>query len=245
MQSGNCTFKVVIPARYESSRFPGKPLVKIAGKSMIERTWEQCLKVVSKEDILIATDDERIMDHCNRIGAIAVLTPEDCLTGTDRVASLLDRLDEDYLVNVQGDEPIMNPDDLQLLIEETKTGKYEVLNGYTPILDEELYRSRSVPKVLFDEEGFLLYMTRAAAPASKNGSFKKAWRQVCIYSFSREALKKFRCEDRKTKLESIEDVEILRFLEMGIKVKMIPMSGKSVPVDFSEDVEKVEKLINS
>ncbi|PIR44977.1 MAG: 3-deoxy-manno-octulosonate cytidylyltransferase [Candidatus Vogelbacteria bacterium CG10_big_fil_rev_8_21_14_0_10_51_16] len=234
---------VVIPARYESSRLPGKPLIKIAGVPMIERTYRQCLKAVPNTQIVIATDDDRIKDHGEAIGANVVMTPSDCKTGTDRVASLLDSLDADVFINVQGDEPIFDPKDLSDMIAEAEKGEHGVVNGYSPITDEDQFRSRTIPKVVFGNDGTLMYMSRSPIPSNKQMEFKKAWRQICVYSFSRKALELFRSQKEKTTLEEIEDIEILRFCELGIPVKMIPLSDHSIAVDVPEDVLRVEKAI--
>ena len=210
---------------------------------MIQRTWLQCTRAVDADKIVVATDDSRIKDHCESFGARAIITAKQCPTGTDRIASLLEDFDEDYFINVQGDEPIMNPEDLNYAIEVTKTGEHDVINGYAPIEDENSFFSSAVPKVVFSDNGNLLYMSRAPIPGSKQGKFQSAWRQICIYGFSRKALKSYRQYGGKAKLESIEDVEILRFLEIGIPVKMIPMSTKSIPVDYPEDIVKVEEVI--
>ena len=232
---------VIIPARYESSRLPGKPLIKIAGIPMIERTYKQCIKNIPKENVIIATEDERIKKHCESIGARVFMTPPDCNTGTDRVTSLLDSLDADVFINVQGDEPLLNPKDLLDVIEEAKKGEYDVINGYSPVTNEEQFRSRTIPKVVFQPDGRLVYMSRSPIPSNKEGEFKKAWRQICIYSFSRKALESFRLQNKKTPLEDIEDIEILRFIELGMPVKMIQLSDHSISVDVPEDVKKVEK----
>lgn len=234
-------YVVIIPARYESSRLPGKPLIKIAGMPMIERTYKQCIKNVPKEQVVIATEDERIKKYCESIGARVFMTPSDCHTGTDRVASLLDSLDADIFINVQGDEPLLNPKDLLDVIAEAKKGEYDIINGYSPITDEKQFRNKAIPKVVFKPDGTLAYMSRSPIPSNKKGEFKKAWRQICIYSFSRKALELFRSQKEKTPLEEIEDIEILRFIELGMSVKMIPLSDHSIAVDVPEDVKLVEK----
>jgi len=234
---------VIIPARYEASRLPGKLLIKIAGVPMIERTYRQCLKAVPNTHIIIATDDDRIRDHCEAIGANVVMTSTDCKTGTDRIASLLDSLDADVFINVQGDEPIFNPKDLLDMIAEAQKGEHDVINGYSLIADEEQFRSSMIPKVVFRQDGMLMHMSRSPIPSNKNREFKKAWRQICVYSFSRKALELYRSQEEKTPLEEIEDIEILRFCELNMPVKMIPLSDHSISVDVPLDVERVEKAL--
>jgi 3-deoxy-manno-octulosonate cytidylyltransferase (CMP-KDO synthetase) len=234
---------VIIPARYESSRLPGKPLIDLLGRSMIERTWRRCVEAFPREDVYVATDDRRIGDHCGGLGINIVMTSADCLTGTDRVAEAAQSVPAEIYINVQGDEPILDPNDLTRLKAAALEHPGEILNGVCPIDNEELYRSTSIPKVVMRPDGRLLYMTRGSVPANKAGTFARAWRQVCIYAFPPEALNSFARQRRKTPLEEIEDIEILRFLELGFDVRMIPMSMNSVSVDNPEDIAKAEEAI--
>lgn len=234
---------LVIPARYQSSRFPGKPLIDLAGKSMIQRVFEQCAKAYPSKDIYIATEDIRIINHCNVLGIQAILTSNKCLTGTDRIAEVALQIDADYYINVQGDEPVFNPDDITVLLDNLIKFKESILNGYCEIDSEEAYKSASVPKVVFREDGRLLYMSRAAIPGNKQHIFKVGYRQVCIYAFPKKALLAFKNRTVKTLFEEEEDIEVLRFLEMGYDVQMIRMSTVSIPVDNPEDINKVLKYI--
>lgn len=236
-------YLVVIPARYQSSRLPGKPLVKLSGLPMIVRTWKQCRKVVDDEQLLVATDDQRIVDVCQEYDIRVEMTSNNCLTGTDRVAEIASRYDYPTFINVQGDEPLFDPDDIQYLIDESRLYPEDIINGYCEITDEFLYRSLNIPKLVMRKDGRLLYMSRSPIPGSKDNKFIHSKRQICAYAFPREALLEFsRCKE-KTDLELIEDIEILRFLEMGYEVRMLEMSDNSVPVDHLEDVEKVEKIL--
>lgn len=234
---------LVIPARYQSSRFPGKPLINLAGKSMIQRVFEQCAKAYPTKDIYIATEDARIINHCKALGIQAILTSNKCLTGTDRIAEVALQIEADYYINVQGDEPVFNPDDIIVLLDNLIKFKGSILNGYCEIDSEEAYKSASVPKVVFREDSRLLYMSRAAIPGNKQGIFKVGYRQVCIYAFPKKALLAFKDRCVKTLFEEEEDIEVLRFLEMGYEVQMIRMSTVSIPVDNPEDINKVLKYI--
>lgn len=235
---------LIIPARYESSRLPGKPLTPISGVPMIERTYKQCVRGFPREDIYVATDDERIADFCAEKDMQCLMTSKECLTGTDRVAEAAEMLQPDYVINVQGDEPIFNPDDIRAFLDAVRHHPREVLNGYTPIHREENYRSRGVPKVVFRPDGRLLYMSRSPIPGNKSDRFERAFRQVCIYGFPFELLRAFASQKTKGRLEAIEDIEILRFLEMGHEVRMIELSDVSVAVDYPEDVQKVEAVLS-
>ncbi len=234
---------VIIPARYQSSRLPGKPLIDLCGIPMVVRTYQQCIKACPAEKVYVATDDERIKETCELYGIQVIMTSSSCLTGTDRIAECAMYIDADVYINVQGDEPLFNPNDLELLISFVEKYPGEVLNGYCEIVDESLFRSGSIPKVVFRPDGQLLYMSRAPIPSNKKQGFEKAWRQVCAYAFPREALKDFSSVSEKTRLESIEDIEILRFLEIGWKVRMLELSSDSVAVDTLDDIQHVEEAI--
>lgn len=218
--------------------------MSILGKTLIQRTCEQVEKAVSRENFLVATDSTEIFDHIDGLGYRAMMTSDKCLTGTDRVAEIAAATEYDYYINVQGDEPLINPEDIKKVISKIAEHPGEVINGYAAILEEEEYRSRSIPKVLFRPDGRLLYMSRAPIPGSKADDFQKAWRQICIYSFPKKSLYEFSAAGKKTILEDVEDIEILRFLEMGYEVRMIPLSDISIAVDNPEDVDKVIKRLN-
>ncbi|WP_026354775.1 3-deoxy-manno-octulosonate cytidylyltransferase [Massilia niastensis] len=238
-------FVVVIPARYESSRLPGKPLVSLCGVPMIVRTYRQCIKAVDADLVYVATDDERIRAVCEAEGIKVVMTSSSCQTGTDRVAEVARQVEADVYINVQGDEPVFNPDDLRLLVDTVHAHPDEVINGFCAIRDEEQFRSTSIPKVVMRPDGRLLYMSRGSVPCNKKNGFEAGWRQVCAYAFPRDALLAFAELGAKTPLEAIEDIEILRFLELGREVRMIPMSECSVAVDHPEDVIRAEAAIRA
>jgi len=234
---------VVIPARYESSRLPGKPLVDLCGVPMIVRTYQQCTKAIDSARIYVATDDVRIQWECEQRGIQVVMTSGECLTGTDRIAEVAKSIAADIYINVQGDEPLFNPDDLKNMIEAAQSHPSEVLNGYCSIESEEQFRSNTIPKVVMREDKRLLYMSRAAIPTTKSHEYVQAWRQVCVYAFPKGALEAFAKRSSKTQLEQIEDIEILRFLEMGWEVRMVPLSTMSIAVDTPHDVVLVEAAI--
>lgn len=235
---------LVIPARIGSTRLPRKPLIEIEGETVIRRTYKKCVKAFPEDDIYVATDSEEIYDHCATAGMQAVMTSKDCLTGTDRVAECAEQVKADYYINVQGDEPLMNPEDIRRVADAIDEWPGEIINGYAPIENESEYRSTSVPKVVVRPDGRLLYMSRSGIPGNKAGDFEKAWRQICVYGFPKDALLDFSAQSQKTPLESQEDIEILRFLELGYEVRMIPLSAESIAVDTPKDVEKVEQVLS-
>lgn len=236
---------LVIPARYKSTRFPGKPLLVLDGKTMIQRVWEQCTKAIDSNLIFIATEDDRILNHCKENGLQCLITSDNCLTGTDRIAEVSKQIDADYYINVQGDEPVINPEDIKKIISLLSPKHDLILNGYCELDNEEGYRSLSVPKVVVRKDGRLLYMSRAPIPGNKSNNFNIGFRQVCIYAFPKKALEDFSREIEKTPFEKEEDIEILRFLEMGYDVQMVKMTKDSIPIDNPEDVEKVLKRIKN
>ncbi|PWG16849.1 3-deoxy-manno-octulosonate cytidylyltransferase [Salibaculum griseiflavum] len=237
-------YAVVIPARYKSTRLPGKPLLKIRDKEMIVRTWERTVEAVNPERVWVATEDERIKEVAERAGAQVAMTGEACLTGTDRLYEFaLQHADVDIVINVQGDEPIIDPDDIRTMVSRACADPDTILNGYARIADEAEWRSRAVPKVVFDQDKKMKYMSRAPIPGNKADTFMGGWKQICIYSFPVEKLRAFGEQGRKTPLEEIEDIEILRFAELGYDIQMVELSGRSLAVDTFDDVGKVEAFL--
>ena len=238
------SFAVIIPARYDSSRLPGKPLIKLAGVPMLVRTYRQVTQAVSDDLVYVATDSEAVRALCDAHGMKVIMTSSACLTGTDRVAECMRVLPKvDVLINVQGDEPLFNPLDLTRLIDTALRYPTEVVNGYCTIDSEHQFRSGNIPKVVLRPDGRLLYMSRAAIPTGKALGYAWGYRQVCAYAFPVHALKQFSACTEKTPLEHVEDIEILRFLELGFEVRMIQLSADSISVDIPSDVARVEKAI--
>ncbi len=244
-QKFDLKFVNIIPARYKSSRFPGKPLVQIKGKSLIQRVWEKCCLAMSSSDVYIATDDKRIQQHCEELGMQVVMTSENCLTGTDRVFEASQQVGADIYINVQGDEPLIDPNDITQVMQESSRVPLSIVNAMCPIQKEADFRSLSIPKVVTRMDGRLLYMSRAAIPTTKESHYITANKQVCIYAFPKKCLADFVSVVKKTPMEVIEDIEILRFLELGYEVNMINVSSASIAVDFPEDVKKVENALSN
>jgi 3-deoxy-manno-octulosonate cytidylyltransferase (CMP-KDO synthetase) len=234
-------FVVVIPARLNSGRLGRKPLANICGKPMILHTYERALEATSKENIFIATDSNEIMEVCHQRGANCVMTSEKCLTGTDRIAEFSRIIKARIYVNLQGDEPIMDSANICKMI---KAGVQEpdlIINGWAAIRTNKEYISRTIPKVVIKENGDLMYMSRSPVPGNKLNEFVEAKKQICVYSFPLKALQFLTENPQKSSVEEIEDIEILRFLEMDWRVKMIELSGGSIAVDTTKDLEAVRK----
>lgn len=235
---------IVIPARYASTRYPGKPLIEIKGKSLIQRVWEKCAEALEPQHVYVATDDDKIAAHCKQNGMQVLMTSSTCLTGTDRVYEASQQLKYDMIINVQGDEPLVTPEDIRKILAVSIRQKSAVVCGMTQISEESDFRSPTVPKVVCNLNGELMYMSRAAIPTSKAFAFKQAHKQVCIYGFPPDLLKVFYKYGRKTPVEEIEDIEILRFVELGHKVQMVPLSTTAIAVDTPEDVTRVVEFLD-
>ena len=241
----------VIPARYASTRFPGKPLVPLLGRPMLLWVADLCAEAVGAANVVIATEDERIRSVAVDAGFRAEMTSEQALTGTDRIAEIADRLGSDTILNVQGDEPLIDPQDIVRIAAVKRAHPEVVVNGYHPLGPEEDPTDPNLPKVVIDRDERLLYMSRAAIPGTKVGgrSPDVAYlKQVCIYGFSPADLRRFAeagAAEGKGPLESAEDIEILRFLELGHPVRMVRTSRTSLAVDAPGDVAKVEAALRS
>lgn len=238
---------VVIPARFASSRFPGKPLADLGGRTVLRRCYEQVLKVVDSSRIVVATDDERIANECKIHDMNFIMTSSQCLTGTDRVAEVATKIATDWYINVQGDEPFLDPTAVVALHSSVAMAplSVQVINAHAPISDEVDFRSASVPKVVTDVTGRLLYISRAAIPTTKQLQFRSATRQIGMYAFRRHALELFSSQTRKTPLEELEDIEILRFLELGVEVRMIEVKPGGIAIDTPDDLERARQLIHN
>ena len=237
---------IIIPARYSSGRFPGKPLKKILDKEMIIWVAEQCEKVLSKKIVYIATDDKRIESKVKEFGFQTIFTSKDCLTGTDRVAEASEKINSEIYVNVQGDEPLVKPEDIKKIVDEKLKYPNQVICGYTEILANEDPLNKNIPKVVLNERNELLYISRSLVPGSKGKNLLKKHRylkQVCIYAFTKHELSQFYKFKKKSRTEIFEDIEILRFFELGIKIKMVKTSSGSIAVDEERDIIKVENIL--
>ena len=236
-------FVVVIPARLNSGRLGRKPLADICGKPMLLHTYERALEATSRDNIFVATDSNEIMDVCQKANANCVMTSEECITGTDRVAEFSEKISAKVYINLQGDEPIMNSKNIVKMIKNGVQEPDSIINGWSSIHKKRDYLSRTIPKVVVKENGDLMYMSRSPIPGNKSNEFIKAKRQICVYSFPLKALQFIAANPTKSAVEEIEDIEILRFLETGWRIKMIELSGNSVAVDTPRDLQVVRKIM--
>ncbi|MFG0381919.1 3-deoxy-manno-octulosonate cytidylyltransferase [Pseudomonas sp. zbq_18] len=238
---------VIIPARYKSSRYPGKPLVPLLGKPMILWVAELAAKAVGIDCVYIATDDPRIAATVQDAGFKSVMTRSEALTGTDRLAEAAKKIEADIYINVQGDEPTLDPQDILKVLNKKIENPNCIINAYCWISDNENPDSVNIPKVITTESDRLVYMSRKALPGYKDTKLAptKFKKQVCIYAFNRKELDSFEKFGRKSILEAAEDIEILRFLEMDKQILMVESSGGSLAVDVPEDVAPVEAALRA
>jgi 3-deoxy-manno-octulosonate cytidylyltransferase (CMP-KDO synthetase) len=238
---------IIIPARYKSTRFPGKPLTLLIGKPMIIWVAELSARAVGKPNVYIATDDDRIKSEIKKFGFNVIMTSNKALTGTDRVAEASKQINSDIYLNVQGDEPLVTPEDI-IKIRDVKLSNMEmVVNGFSWVSNDENPENINIPKLVSNEKNELIYMSRLAVPGFKDSKFRaqKYKKQVCIYAFTKNELEAFHGFGRKSSVEKSEDIEILRFFELKKKILMVETNSVSLAVDDPEDVPKVEKALKN
>ena len=235
----------ILPARWGSSRFPGKPLHGIAGKPLIRHVWERCTEAGCFDQVIIATDDMRIAEVGFAFGAEIALTSPDHKSGTDRIAEVAKKLRKAALIfNIQGDEPLINPLLLRRLVNELrKKEKIEIITAATPLgLDASL--SEHNVKVVFDSKGDALYFSRSLIPFDHRTGKTTFYKHLGIYGYRRSALLRF-VNLGPSLLEQAERLEQLRALENGMKIRVIVSELDSIGVDTPEDATEVERLILS
>ena len=242
----NNSYIVVIPARYASTRYRGKPLIKILNREMILRVADICLNVVGKNNLYIATDNKKIEKIVKNENYKVVMTSLKCLTGTDRVAEVAKKIRSKIYVNVQGDEPTIDPKDIKKIIKAKIKYPNHVICGYDKVHKFENPSSLNLPKVVVNDKEELIYISRSLIPGSKKKNKNLEYlKQVCIYAFNKRELDLYSLKKKKSKLENIEDIEILRFFDHNIKIKMVRLHSNSVAVDEAKDVKKAERIINN
>ena len=234
----------VIPARFKSSRYEGKPLALINGIPMIKRTYEQAKKSKLLDELIVATEHEKIKKYCESEKIPVIMTTDNCLTGTDRIAEVAQEKHFDLYVNIQGDEPVIDPKSIDEIVNEYKKYKdeYVAYNLYKIIDDNTEINSNTIIKTIVNEKDELMYMSRLGVPFNKSKNKVKHKKQVCVYGFTKKALELFSSRD-KTLNEQFEDIEILRFVDMGYKVKMKETFVDSIAVDVPDDIKKVENFL--
>ena len=240
---------IIIPARYASTRFPGKVLAKIGGVPMIERVVCQCLKTKA-DKVYVVTDDDRVQKALQHTGVSVVMSPADISTGTDRVAFAAKDLADNIVINVQGDEPFIPPALIDKLIEQLATdSSLNMITACTKFDDEKDIDNTSHVKVVLDSNGYALYFSRLPIPfcmgvVTAGRQAPVRYRHIGIYGFKKEFLLRFSAMP-KTPLESAEMLEQLRVLENGERIKVIITEYKPISIDTTEDLVNAEKYLRS
>jgi len=234
----------IIPARYKSSRFEGKPLALIEGKPMIWWVYQQAKKVSDFYEVYVATEDKKIEDVCKELGINVVMTSDEHQTGTDRIGEVARLFPADLYVNIQGDEPMIEPQTIREAILPFYTNSELLVSNLMTRIDDPVdLNNFTVPKVIVNKDNIGIFLTRSAAPYPKGSIDFDYYKQVCVYGFKPSALE-FYCSSPRGRIESIEDIEILRFIEAGYKVQFVEVNSDTVAVDTPKDLEKVRRLMN-
>lgn len=234
----------LIPARYASTRFPGKPLALIDGIPMLERVWRASSACTALDQVIVATEDARIAELCEAIGAPVVMTDADHPTGTDRIAQAARGLDAEIVVNIQGDEPLIEPFVIEAAIEVLRERPTAVMATVAHAARAEEFVDPNAVKVVMDRRGLALYFSRAPIPAlGVEGEPAECWRHIGLYAYRRDFLQVFVGLSRGH-AERCEQLEQLRALEHGHAIAVATIEGWcSAAVDVPQDVIEVEKLL--
>ena len=234
----------VIPARYGSKRFPGKPLAILNGKPMIQWVYEKASLSKYLDRVIVATDDVRIMRVVWNFGGEAMLTSKTIRSGTDRVAEVSKKMSADVVVNIQGDEPLLHPSTIDKLLGAMRKDKRLLAaTAAVPVKDQETAASENAVKVVVDRFENALYFSRSAIPFHQGSrGFRGFYQHLGIYAYRKTFLLKF-AKWKQTPLELTESLEQLRILERGVRIKVVLVRQPSIGVDTKHDLEKVKKII--
>lgn len=236
----------IIPARYGSTRLPGKPLKLIAGKPMIEHVYRRAEKAACLSDLLVATDDLRIKEAVEAFGGKALMTSVDHQTGTDRLVEAVGHLDlgaEDIILNIQGDEPLLEPGMLDELAQPLLDDSSLVMSTLKHrITDAAEVNDPNVVKVVTDLNGFALYFSRSPLPYNRTGAQVPVFKHVGLYAYRKAFLLKYASMER-TPLEQAESLEQLRALENGYRIKVVETHFQTIGVDSQSDLERINKIM--
>ena len=232
----------VIPARYASTRLPGKPLKDICGKPMICRVFERAKLAKNISDVIVATDDERIFQAVEKNSGRAMMTRADHKTGTDRLAEVAEKFsDADVVINVQGDEPLIEPTLIEELAKQFEDENLQMATVATELTDAEEMNNPNNVKVVIDKNNNALYFSRSLIPYPRNVGKAKVFKHIGIYAYRRNFLLNY-AKMQPTELEQAESLEQLRALENGYKIRVIKSDCKFVGVDTEEDLKLVNEI---
>jgi 3-deoxy-manno-octulosonate cytidylyltransferase (CMP-KDO synthetase) len=243
----------IIPARYDSTRFPGKPLALLGGKPMIQHVYENTSRTPGLDRVIVATDDRRIFEAANNFGAEAMMTSAKHLSGTDRLAEVARKIRAEWMINVQGDLPFIRPQTILRTLGPLKRNRSIPMGtARTPIVERDEWLNPNVVKVVTDRQGFALYFSRAPIPYARDDGIPAGnwtgkvlgYRHVGIYVYRRDFLLKFAAM-RPTALEQSEKLEQLRALSNGYRIRVADVEEPAVEVDTPHDLQKAEAYLRS
>lgn len=232
----------IIPSRYQSSRFEGKPLALIDGVSMIQRVYCQVEKCRKFSDVIVATDDQRIATAVSQFGGNIVFTSPDHGSGTERLWEVMEKSDYDAAINIQGDEPIVSEKLIEQLYEQLDTGSYPVVTPVYYNTSYEDFLSKHVVKVVVADDFNALYFSRSPIPFVEKENFTGFFQHIGLYGYLKSSLEAF-IQLPKSKLEKSERLEQLRFLENNISIKVIRSQYRSYGVDVPGDIPRIERML--
>lgn len=246
---------VIIPARMGSTRFPGKVLADLGGKPLIRHVWERSRRATRVSDVIIATDSDEVYRVVTAFGGHAVMTSEAHASGTDRIAEAAATLNCDIIVNVQGDEPLIRPELIDQCIELFQDERAEITTAAAAITSQREAQDPNAVKVVFSDDGFALYFSRAPIPwhrddwgslhgVSADKETTRLFKHIGLYGYRRDALLKFAALPQSA-LERIERLEQLRALENHMKIKVFETTYQTLGVDTPEDLERVRQCLNT
>lgn len=235
---------IIIPARYESSRLRGKPLIEVGGKSIIQWVFEKAVKANLADRVIIATDNEQIYETSLMFGAEAEMTLDTHSSGSDRIAEVVSRHPEiAYIVNLQGDEPMINPENIDIVIKLMKEdSNADISTLVREIKDEKEVNNPNLVKCVFDNNGYALYFSRSKIPFERNIGYSKFYGHLGIYGYRRDALLNM-TNANQTSLELSESLEQLRALQMGMKIKTSVVEDSPIGIDTIEDLNNFKAKI--
>lgn len=238
----------IIPARWASTRLPGKPLALLAGKPLIEHVWHRAARAKCLDQLLVATDDKRIAEVVKAFGGQPVMTPTACASGTDRLACVVRKRSCDVVVNIQGDEPFLDPAGIDRLAACFRADKKLLMATLSAPLPLDDLNNPNVVKVVCDQNGYALYFSRATIPHIRDQKKSARLNPYCLhvgmYAYRRDFVLEFARWPR-TPLEKLEQLEQLRALERGVKIKVVPVSRPTLSVDTPEDLEHARRLLTA
>jgi 3-deoxy-manno-octulosonate cytidylyltransferase (CMP-KDO synthetase) len=237
----------IIPARYASTRFPGKPLIDIGGKSMIQRVYEQCKKAELLTDVIVATDDERIAKHVAQFNGKVVLTSNQHQSGTDRCAEVIREYKGqcDIVINIQGDEPFINPNQIDALCTAFEQPNTQLATMKKKLVNETDIQNPNVVKVISNTKGLAVYFSRSPIPYRRNPEAGITYyKHIGIYGYRKQALLEI-TNLPLSPLEQAESLEQLRWLEYGYTISLVETNQENIAIDTPDDLLRVEKYLKT